>query len=69
MTYVGTMRSATVGSGQPWADDAAQRRLAHAIFGTPLDRRVTFTEVHGFWYGCLELFWPRANLLHVWVEE
>ena len=66
MTYVGTMLSATPGI---WADNATERALAHAVFGTPLDRRTMFTEPHGFWWGVLEIFCPHANPLHVWMVE
>lgn len=63
MIYAGTMRSA---SGV-WADPTAERRLAHQMFGTPLDTRTQFSEPHGFWWAILEEIWPAANFLHVWV--
>jgi hypothetical protein len=66
-THIGTMRSACV--GQVWADSHRERALAHTIFGTPLDTRTWFTEPHGFWWGVLEVFWPRANFIHVWLHD
>ncbi len=65
---VGVMRSALVGTGLIWADDAAERQLAHAVFGTPLDARTLLTEPHGFWWGVLINLWPASNFLEVWVE-
>lgn len=64
MTYIGTMLSADSGI---WANNATERAQAHAIFGTPLDRRTIFTEPHGFWWGVFKLFFPDANPLHVWL--
>ncbi len=64
--FIGTMLSATQGV---WADEGAERAMAHAIFGTPLDTRTWFTEPHGFWWGVYECLFPRANPVHVWLYE
>jgi hypothetical protein len=66
MIYIGAMRSAMPGI---WANDQAERTKANMIFATPLDNRTTFTEPHGFWWGLLDVIWPSANILHVWVEQ
>lgn len=52
-----------------WEDDARERAMAHAIFGTPLDTRTWFTEPHGFWWGVLTALWPASNFLHVWLHD
>lgn len=65
-SLVGTMRSAHDGN---FADPARERRMASAFFGTPLDRRVSFTEPHGAWWWWLEVLWPSANFIHVWLDE
>lgn len=65
---VGVMRSAMAGTGAIHANDAAERALAHAIFGTPVSRRTMFREPHGLLWGIVELLWPRSNFVEVWVD-
>jgi hypothetical protein len=64
--YIGTMLSAAPGS---WADSEAERTMAYAIFGTPLDTRIWFTEPHGVCWWLFRCLRPEANPIHVWLYE
>jgi len=64
--FVGVMLMASPGH---YPDMAVERAQAREIFGTPRDTRTWFTEPHGFWWGVLDIFFPAANPLCVWLYD